>query len=321
MSDDEDDDLFAEDDGQSAAKLFGVMHLLDETSTVVSAESLSAMLASGPTAISLSKQDMGSAGAALLSDALTRAAHPSTTVTLLSLDQNDIGDDGLQSLAAANPAKVLPSLEELHLSSNGIGAAGLASFASKLPPTLTMCDLSGNSLGDGGLSALGGAIALVTLTSLSRLYLDRIDARDEGCAALASAAAAGGGQTLPSLSELWLSNNSIGDAGAVALFDAIGRGAMPTLGDLRLQYNLLGDPSVDALTAAATGGACLTRAWYLGLCDNHITDDALSTLAAGIADGALPRLEFVTCSGGATSTQGELMVQDALSRRKGLLSR
>ena len=125
MSDDEDDDLFAEDDGQSAAKLFGVMHLLDETSTVVSAESLSAMLASGPTAISLSKQDMGSAGAALLTDALTRAAHPSTTVTLLSLDQNDIGDDGLQSLAAANPVKVLPSLEELHLSSNGIGAAGL----------------------------------------------------------------------------------------------------------------------------------------------------------------------------------------------------
>lgn len=312
---DSDDDLFAEEDGSSAAQLFGVMHLLDECTSEISPESLASLLASEPLSISLCKQAVGDTGVALLATALTDA-QPSATVTILSLDENEIGDTGAEALARACPMKVLPALEELHMSSNRIGAPGMHSLASKLPSTLTACDFSGNPLGDAGVAALGSAIALVTLTSLSRLYLDRTGMHNDGCAALARAAAAGAGQTLPMLSELWLSNNHIGDDGAVQLFNAIGGGAMPSLGDLRLQFNELGDASAAALVAAAGGGAGLARTWYLGLSNNRLTDAALGALTESITAGGMARLEFITVNGDAISAEAEQGVQGALTKRR-----
>ena len=82
-----------------------------------------------------------------------------------------------------------------------------------------------------------------------------------------------------------------------------------------MQFNRLGDVSVDELLTALSRGA-LTKLWYLGLDDNqYLTDAGLRVLNEGIAGGALPRLEFVTASGPSSSAAAAQALQDAFTRR------
>ena len=322
---DSDDDLFADDDAetaQSTASLFGVLHLLDEDDAKqadqqCTAESLAALLASRPENIVLSKQKIGDEGVQLLVEALAAAPAPAFA-THLGLSTSDISDVGAQHLSSALAGATLSKLDHLDLSSNSISGGGLGSLASCLPRALSALDLSGNPLGDAGLARFGsGAVASGCLAQLGRLYLDRTQVGDEDCRALAAAAAGRGpsdATPLPQLAELWLSNNRIGDGGAAALFGALGGGAMPALGDLRLQFNQLGDAAIAALVAALTAGA-LARTWYLGLSDNDFGDAALTTLGDSLVGGGLPRLEFVTVAGRGTSADGEKELQDRLTRR------
>jgi hypothetical protein len=58
------------------------------------------------------------------------------------------------------------------------------------------------------------------------------------------------------------------------------------------------------------------RLWYLGLCDNEISDAGLLRLGDTIRGGGLPRLDFVMISGRKTSEEAHEAVQDALTHRR-----
>ena len=106
-------------------------------------------------------------------------------------------------------------------------------------------------------------------------------------------------------------------SGDSALFAALGGGAMANLGDLRLQFNRLGDAGVDSLVGDALARGALRNLWYLGLADDAVlTDGGVKALEVAIgASGHLPRLEFVTASGPATSEAARLALQTAFTNR------
>ena len=322
---DSDSDLFADDDDadvERAASAFGVLHLLDTPASAPlpdSQEAWQQFLAAAPAELALSRRSLGDSGLALLAAAL--AEGHGRAVVSMSLDNNGIGDAGIGALsrACATAAEALPALKQLFLSANSISGACLGDLAATTTPggglaQLSVLDLNRNAVGDGGLAALGTAVVGGGLAKLAKLYLDRAQIGDEGvCAFAASVRGAPG--LLPSLYELWLSNNRIGAEGAAMLFAAFTDGAMSNLGDLRLQYNAIGDDGVDALTAALGRGA-LRNTWYLGLSDDaRLSDRGLRTLEESIRRGDLPRLEFLTISGPHTGDAAKQSVQDVFTNR------
>lgn len=79
---------------------------------------------------------------------------------------NQLGDEGVGSLARALRHEHMPELKELHLHSNRIGSAGLVAFARKCSPSprLALLSLHDNNIGDEGVAALAGAIGAKTFT-------------------------------------------------------------------------------------------------------------------------------------------------------------
>lgn len=317
-----DDDLFAEDPNATtaAANAFGL--LLHETEAEQqlpdSDEGWRDRLLAASEDLTLDACSMGDSGATQLASALA-AGHGRALVSL-ALDSNDIGDTGARALAVAfGSVGALPRLERLFLSHNSISGACIGELVGAVAPSggvaqLCSLDLNGNPLGDQGLAALGAAVASGCLQQLVKLFLDRAQIGDDGLTSF-SASMRSAPSLLPKLYELWLSNNRLRARGATELFAAFADGALATLGDLRLQFNGIGNAGIDALVAALERGA-LRNAWYLGLSDDAVlTDDGLRTLEASVASGALPRLEFLTASGPHTSDAARRSVQDAFTNR------
>ena len=87
-----------------------------------------------------------------------------TSLSVLDLGGNEIGDDGAKALADTK----LEHLTTLNLSGNGIGSAGAKALAkSHGYPALASLDLSMNPIGADGVAALGKA----GLSKLSALFL------------------------------------------------------------------------------------------------------------------------------------------------------
>mmetsp|Transcript_88473 Transcript_88473/g.122218 ORF Transcript_88473/g.122218 Transcript_88473/m.122218 type:complete len:177 (-) Transcript_88473:91-621(-) len=166
-----------------------------------------------------------------------------------------------------------------------------------------------------GLVALGEAVAKGAFSQLSKLFMDNTGINDEGlinfCAVITRTDPSA---AMPKLYELWLSNNNIGDAGASALFLAFKMGAMDNLGDLRLQYNHLGDESCKSLVGVL-GGYPLSNVWYLGFNNNAFSNDGLRVLEEALAKGALPRLEFFTASSPQSTSEMQQQLQDTFTHR------
>ncbi|KAJ8609808.1 hypothetical protein CTAYLR_007183 [Chrysophaeum taylorii] len=76
-----------------------------------------------------------------------------------------IGDDGIAALAAD---LVASQVTELNLYNNNIGDRGAETLAAALPKSLRVLRLSFNNIGDRGAEALADALP----ASLVRLYLD-----------------------------------------------------------------------------------------------------------------------------------------------------
>ena len=91
---------------------------------------------------------------------------------------------------------------------------------------------------------------------------------------------------------------------------------MANLGDLRLQYNDLGDGGIGALVDAMGVSGRFHKLWYLGLSDNTFSDAGLLALEGAIEAGGLPRLEFLTASSDASSDERQKAVQDVFTRRR-----
>jgi Ran GTPase-activating protein (RanGAP) involved in mRNA processing and transport len=88
----------------------------------------------------------------------------------LSIDFNDLGDDGVVRLCAG--LKLAKKLESLSLSYCNVGERGAAELAAQVLPHLTSLknlDLQGNFVRNGGMAALGSALA--ENTSLETLNL------------------------------------------------------------------------------------------------------------------------------------------------------
>jgi Leucine Rich repeat len=85
-----------------------------------------------------------------------------TTLKVLSLDRNGIGDAGITALGQALMRN--DSLEKLHVSENKFGITGLAAFAAGLKSNKGLKELvlGGNSIGDAGAVAFGESLKVNT---------------------------------------------------------------------------------------------------------------------------------------------------------------
>jgi len=107
-----------------------------------------------------------------------------------------------------------------------------------------------------------------------------------GCELLASGLRArvpGGGLALPSLTELELKDNRVGNSGIAALVHAFP--AVPTL-----QYFGLSDNRVDDVAALALGATALPRLVALDLSHNKIAAQGVRAIVHAVSAGAWPHM-------------------------------
>ncbi|KAL9965559.1 hypothetical protein ACROYT_G029373 [Oculina patagonica] len=173
-------------------------------------------------------------GATALAEALQR----NTSLTVLDLSGNNIGDHGATALAEALQRNT--SLTVLYLLMNKIGDHGATGLAEALQrnTSLTVLDLSGNNIGDHGAAGLAEAL-----------------------------------QTNISLTELGLSDNNIGDHGATGLAEALQNNTSLTV--LNLSCSNIGDEGATALAGALRENKVLRR---LHLFNNHISEAVISEI-------------------------------------------
>jgi hypothetical protein len=192
-------------------------------------------------------------GALALGEALTRA-RGSVRVSDATLDGTRVGDVGARGLAASMASGAFDACSALRLSFPRLTSAGATAFAHALGSSrLVELDLSGcGGVGAAGAAAIAGALRAPrsSACALSRLRLDGCGVGDAGAEALAFA-------LLSSLKLLDLRNCGITDRGAAALARALARGAL--LSDLLLSGNALGDAGAAALAAGV-----LARSGALG---------------------------------------------------------
>jgi hypothetical protein len=118
-------------------------------------------------------------------EALADALNVNTSLTIIFLAINYIGDEGATALADA--LKVNTSLKTIYLNQNQIGDEGALVFADalKVNTSVTGIYLNTNEIGDEGALAL--ADALQVNTSLRNINLESNHISNEGAAALAYA--------------------------------------------------------------------------------------------------------------------------------------
>ncbi|XP_072892429.1 NACHT, LRR and PYD domains-containing protein 12-like [Hemitrygon akajei] len=295
------------------------------------AEDLASALSTNPslTDLNLSENELRDSGVKLVSAALR---NPECKIQKLWLYKVGLTDSGAKDVASTMSAK--PSLTELDLSGNKLGDSGvkLVSVALSNPdckiqklwldnvrltdsgakdlvsalstnPLLTGLNLSGNKVGDSGVKLVSAALRNPEC-KIQILGLNNVGLTDSGAEDLASALS-----TNPSLTELGLSDNKLGDSGVKLVSAALrnteckiqklglhGVGltasgakdlvstlsAKPSLTELNLSHNKLGDSGVKLVSAALRKPECkIQKLWLfrVGLTDSGVEDlaSALST--------------------------------------------
>ncbi|XP_078381248.1 NACHT, LRR and PYD domains-containing protein 3-like [Oculina patagonica] len=169
---------------------------------------------------------------------LAKALKGNSSLTVLNLSGNNIGDHGATGLAGA--LRKNASLRELNLFGNNIGDVGATGLAGALDEnsSLTWLDLSANKIGDDGTTGLARAL-----------------------------------QENTSLTVLVLSHNKIGDDGAYSLADALKKNTSLTW--LNLSRNNIGDDGVTRVARALNEN---TRLTLLGLFNNRVSEAIISKL-------------------------------------------
>ncbi|XP_072894052.1 NACHT, LRR and PYD domains-containing protein 3-like isoform X2 [Hemitrygon akajei] len=126
----------------------------------------------------------------------------------LGICWDELGDSGVKPVSAAlrNPECKIQKLELTRVGLTDSGAADLASALST-NPSLTELVLSYNELGDSGAKLLSVALRNPEC-KIQKLGMDKVGLTDSGVEDLASALS-----TNPSLKELNLSSNELGDSG------------------------------------------------------------------------------------------------------------
>ncbi|XP_072133139.1 uncharacterized protein [Mobula birostris] len=134
----------------------------------------------------------------------------------LSLGRNELGDSGVKPVSAAlrNPEC---KIQKLGLDNVGLTDSGAKDLISALRtnPSLTELDLGANKLGDSGVKPVSEALRNPEC-KIQKLGLDNVGLTDSGAKDLISAL-----RTNPSLTELDLGANKLGDSGVKPVSEAL----------------------------------------------------------------------------------------------------
>jgi uncharacterized protein (TIGR02996 family) len=199
-----------------------------------------AQLASAPlgplTRLLLGNNQIGSAGVVALSESAHLGA-----LGRLDLSHNAVGTRGLTALLSSAG---LAGLVQLDLRKAQLGPESLGTLRISPWQGLRVLRLSDNALGPADAEAIADCRVL---GKLEQLYLARNALGDEGARALARAA-------LPSLETLGLESNGIGDRGASALAESE---TLSSLRELLVQNNSLGPAGQLALSRLTERGCRL----------------------------------------------------------------
>jgi len=174
--------------------------------------------------ISLNSNGMGAA----CSLTFAQGFAANTTLQSLDLSLNQLEDEGVVHFCKA--LETGGCLEQLKLSNNCIsnsGASSIAQAIQKCQIMLQVLDLSYNKIGAKAATSLGQALSANSL--LSTLQLDHNELGPLGGAGIAQ------GLLSKSLTTLTLGNNSLGDAGCLAIAKVLC--SSPNIKKLDLSYN------------------------------------------------------------------------------------
>ena len=160
-----------------------------------------------------------------------------------------------------------------------------------------------------GKSGVHALKYLPRLPSLRVIALFSAQIGPQGATALASALTK---RALPSLDELDLDGNPLGDAGLAALLPALRQ--LPPLKGLDLSNTNIGDEGVASLVAQPTAGK-LKSLERLYLNNNQITDAGCATLASALRGGALPALKELSLESNPASEEAQ---DEGFATRPGL---
>ncbi|XP_067092276.1 protein NLRC3-like [Osmerus mordax] len=202
------------------------------------------------------------------------SALPSSDLTELDLNYNNLGDSGMKLLSAGlgNP---LCKLETLRLSGCHITEEGCASLGSalKLTSFLRQLDLSNNDLKDASMKLLSAGLGN-PLCKLQTLRLSDCHITEEGCDSLGSVL-----KSTSFLRQLDLSNNDLKDAGMKLLSAGLGN-PLCKLETLRLSGCLVTEESCAFLASALRSNPFHLR--ELDLSYNHPGEKGLKLLSVGL---------------------------------------
>ncbi|XP_046881706.1 NACHT, LRR and PYD domains-containing protein 12-like isoform X2 [Hypomesus transpacificus] len=204
------------------------------------------------------------------------SALPSSDLTELDLNYNNLGDSGMKLLSAGlgNP---LCKLETLRLSGCHITEEGCASLSSVLKSAsfLRQLELSNNDLKDVGMKPLSAGLGN-PLCKLETLRLSGCHITEEGCASLSSVL-----KSISFLRQLDLSNNDLKDVGMKLLSAGLGN-PLCKLQTLRLSGCLVTEEGCASLASALRSNPFHLR--ELDLSYNHPGEKGLKLLSAGLED-------------------------------------
>ncbi|XP_078251071.1 NACHT, LRR and PYD domains-containing protein 3-like isoform X2 [Rhinoraja longicauda] len=298
------------------------------------AEDLVSALSTNPslTELHLSGNKLGDSGVKLVSAAL---GSPDCKIQTLGLNNVGLTDSGAEDLVSALSTN--PSLTELELSFNKLGNFGVKLVSAVLGnpdckiqrlwldsvglthsgaedlvsalstnTSLTELHLSGNNLGHSGMKLVSAALRNPDC-KIQRLWLNNVGLTDSGAEDLVSALS-----TNPSLTELNLSDNTLGDSGMKLVSAALGN---PDCKIQRLWLGSVGltDSGAEDLVSALSTNPSLTE---LELGNNSLTDRSVPGLRRFILNR--PRLELIWLFGNTFSADGRNQLKSLQGIRSGL---
>ena len=209
-----------------------------------------------------------------------------------------------------------PSLSQLYLDDNKIGAEGAGSLAAVLAqcPALSVLSLGGlsgfqwhhecNEIGNEGAERFAGV--LPQCPALSALYLGGTGIGDEGVGRLAEVL-----PQCPALSVLCLCENDIGPQGALELAGVLPQ--CPALSKLDLGWNNIGNLGTEILAVVLPQCLALSR---LELCVNYIGQVGVGRLADVLP--RCPALSHLSLGGNPLGDQGGRRLAGVLPQCKAL---
>ncbi|XP_072133539.1 NACHT, LRR and PYD domains-containing protein 3-like isoform X3 [Mobula birostris] len=225
----------------------------------------------------------------------------------LRLSGNELGDSGVKLVSAAL-RNLECKIQKLELCEVGLTDSGAEDLVSALStnPSLTELNLSYNKLGDSGVKLVSAALRNPEC-KIQKLWLSDVGLTDSGAEDLVSALS-----TNPSLTELNLSYNKLGDSG-VKLVSAALRNPECKIQKLGLDDVGLRDSGVEDLVSALSTNPSLTEL-DLGL--NSLTDRSVPALRRLIL--TLPSLERIGLEDNLFSETGRKELRSLQEPRPGL---